>query len=627
LPVSPVKNSDGSYFEDFKTSNYYNPVAMMNHSQLNTKYNNLMADFTTQVKLPFGLTYDLNLAYLNLSTLVGEYLDSYFTSNYSGMYNNPDPGLSGHTQQTFGTNGQATRQSYTTTNKILETYFTWNRKFGYHSINAVLGYSYQGNVIGNGFSATTYNFPVNNIGYNNLAISNPYAYTTQINLGSDQYQDTRLISDFARVNYNFNDKYLIQGSIRRDGSSVFGANNRWGWFPSVGAAWRITQEGFMRNQQTFTDLKLRGSYGVTGNSSGFSALTAQSISGLVGTYYYNGSTLAAYGPTQAQNVNLRWEKTSTTDIGVDFAILNNRVTGSIDWYNKNTDGMIWSYGVDPILVPTGSIVANGGSMNNKGVELSLTAAVVKNSDFSWTSTLNLAHNTNRITNLKNPLFSGGDSVRAGDPEGGGQSGSTLELLKTGHPLGQFFSLQYAGKNSSGISQYVSGSGQGYTTAPTIGTDYHYLGDAQPRLLAGWANTFKYRNWDLNIFLRGTFGNKIFNATRADLFRPATAQYGNILVDAQNESIGDINSYKYSSRFIESGSYLRFDNATLGYNFKNVGPYIKRLRAYASVNNLFVITGYKGVDPEVNQGGIAPGIDYNNFYPKTRTFLAGVNVSF
>ncbi|HEX9509763.1 MAG TPA: TonB-dependent receptor [Puia sp.] len=628
LPVSPVKNANGTYFENFNTAGYYNPVAMMNHSQQNTKYNTLVGSFTTQVKLPFGLTYDLNLSYQSATSLQGRYLDSYFTANYNNMYDNPDPGLTYHTQQSFGSNGQATRSSYQSTSKLLETYFTWDRKFGSHTINAVLGYSWQNFIIGDGFQATTSNFPVDNIGYNNLALSNPYGlsgYT--IGLGADGvYQETRLISDFARVNYNYKDKYLLQGSVRRDGSSVFGANHQWGYFPSVGAAWRISQESFMNNQALFNELKIRGSYGVTGNSTGFNAYTAQSLSGSNGTFYYNGSNVGAYGTTQASNVNLQWEKTATTDIGLDFSILKGKLSGALDWYNKNTTGMIYPYKVDPILVQTGTITANGGSMNNKGIELSLAANLVKKADFSWTSSLNLSHNTNKITSLTNPLFTGGDSVLLADPEGGGQSGSTLQILKAGKPMGQFFSLQYAGKNASGVSQYVGGNGK-LTTNPSIGTDYHYLGSAQPKLLVGWANTFHYKAFDLNIFLRAVFGNKIFDATRADLFRPSTAATTNILVDAAGESPSDGNAYKYSSRFIESGSYLRFDNASLGYNFKYLGESIKSLRVYVSVNNLFVITGYKGVDPEVTQGGIAPGVDYNNFYPKTRQFLLGAKVSF
>jgi len=629
LPVSPITNADGSYFENFTKTGYYNPVAMMNNSTLNTKSNNLIASFTTQVKLPFGLTYDLNLSYQNSSTLQGVYFTKYFTSKYNSMYDNPDPAFSGHTQQTFGTNGQAGRSSYQNTAKVAENYLTWNKKFGDHSVNAVVGYSWQENVSGDGFQATTSNFPVDNISYLNFALSNPYATSAfRINFGADGiYQKTRLISDFGRLNYNYKEKYLVQGSIRRDGSSVFGANNYWGYFPAGAVAWRINQEDFMQTQRVFTDLKLRVSYGVTGNSSGFNAYSAQVISGgNLGNYNYNGVLTSALGATQAANPNLKWEKTATTNIGLDFGILKGRLTGSIDVYNKTTTGMIYAYSVDPILIPAGRIVANGGSINNKGIELILNATPVSGKDFSWTSSLNLAHNKNKITSLTNPLFAGGDSVRVGFPEGAGQSGSSLQLLKVGHPIGQYFTFEYAGKNSSGVSQYIDATGK-ITTTPVSGTDYHYLGDAQPKLLLGWSNNFRYKNFDLNIFLRGVFGNKIFNATRADLFRPATAQYTNILVDAGNESTADFNSYRYSSRFIESGSYLRFDNATLGYNFKSINRYIKTLRLYASVNNLFVITGFKGVDPEVNQGGIAPGIDYNNFYPKTRTFLFGANVSF
>jgi iron complex outermembrane receptor protein len=628
LPVSPIKNADGSYFENFNTQGYYNPLAMINNSEMNNKYNNLVGSFTTQVKLPFGFTYDLNLSYIGFTSTHGEFYNKYFTSNYNSMYDNPDPGLGYHTQQTFGANGQANRSAYQNTSKILETFLTWNRTFGLHTISAVTGYSWQNNKVGDGFQVTTSNFPVDNIGYTNLALSNPYAISGfQVGFGADGvYQENRLISNFARLNYGFNDKYLLQASLRRDGSSVFGANHQWGYFPSVGLGWRIIQENFMKKQSVFTDLKLRASYGVTGNASGFNAYTARFISGTQGTYYYNGSPIAASGPTQAANPDLQWEKTSTANIGVDFSILKGRLSGSVDVYNKKTTGMIYSYRVDPILVPAGTIVANGGSMSNKGIELSLNAAVIEKKNFSWNSSINFAHNKNEITSLSNPLFSGGDSILLGFPEGLGQSSHSLEILKQGKPLGQFFSLIYAGKDANGLSQYVGGDGK-LTTTPIIGTDYHYIGNSQPKLLMGWSNNFRYKNFDLNIFLRGVFGNKIFNATRADLFRPNTAQYTNILKEAANESVADYNAYLYSSRFVENGSYLRFDNATLAYNFKNLHPAIKNIRLYVTANNLFIITGYKGIDPEVNQGGIAPGIDYNNFYPKTRTFLLGANVSF
>ena len=628
LPVSPVKNDDGTYFENFQNTGYFNPVAMIDHAKDNTKYNNLVGSFNTQVKLPFGLQYDLNLSYQNNTSLHGESYDSYFTQyNSANFYNNPEPPAT-HGLLNFGTNGSALRNTYQTSRKVLETFLTWDKSFGDHSINAVVGYSWQGTVAGDGFQTSSTNFPVDNIGYNNFALSNPYSVASyRINFGPDgAYQETRLISDFARLNYNYQNKYLIQGSIRRDGSSVFGANNQWGYFPAVGAAWRIVQEGFMQKQAFFSDLKLRASYGVTGNSSGFSAYTAQFISGSRGTFYYNGVQTAALGPTQAANPDLRWEKTATANIGLDFSVLKGKLNGTIEVYDKETTGMIYSYRVNPVLVPVGSIVANGGDMSNKGIELSLSATPVQTTKFSWTTGINLAHNSNTIKSLTNPLFVGGDSVRTTQPEGGGQTGSTLQILKAGKPLGQFFSLEYAGKNEKGVSQYVGSDGN-LTVSPAIGADYKYVGSPQPKLLAGWTNTLRFGNVDLNVFFRGVFGNKIFNATRADLFRPSTAQFDNILVDVANESPADVNAYRYSSRFVESGSYVRLDNATLGYNFKNLGQYVRTARLYVSVNNAFVITKYKGIDPEINQGGIAPGIDSNNFYPKTRTILVGVNVSF
>jgi iron complex outermembrane receptor protein len=628
LPVSPIYNANGSYFENLSGTNYFNPLALINHAQDNTKYNTLIGNFSTQVKLPFGLTYDLSLSYQNNTSLHGEYYDSYYATNYNSatFYNNPDPPFT-HSVLNFGSNGSALRNTYQNTNKILETFFTWNKKINDHTINAVLGYSWQENVIGDGFQSSSTNFPVDNISYLNLALSNPYAVNGyRVNFGDPGiYYKTKLISDFARLNYNFREKYLLQASIRRDGGSVFGANNQWGYFPAAGVAWRIIEEDFMKGQNIFSDLKLRASYGVTGNASGFSAFTAQFISGSLGTYYNNGTQVGAYGPTQASNPDLKWEKTATSNIGLDFTLLHGLLNGTLEVYDKKTTGMIYSYDVDPILVPVGYIVANGGSMRNKGIELSLSATPVKNADFSWTTTLNLANNKNEITSLSNPLFPGGDSVRYTQPDGGGQTSSTLQIRKTGKPLGQFFTLDYAGKNTAGVSQYYNAS-KGLTLSPGIGADYVYAGSPQPKLLMGWTNTFKYKAFDLNVFVRGVFGNKIFNATRADLFRPADAQRTNILVDAADESPIDVNSFKYSTRFIESGTYIRLDNATLGYNLTKLGNYIKRIRIYASVNNAFVITKYSGIDPEINQGGISPGVDANNFYPKTRTMLLGVNVS-
>ncbi|HTI12074.1 MAG TPA: SusC/RagA family TonB-linked outer membrane protein, partial [Puia sp.] len=625
LPVSPVKNPDGSYFDDFIHTSYYNPVSLVHHGKENMKYNNVLGIFTAQLRLPFGLKYDLALSYQNYSTLYGAYYDSYYTQYYNNIRSTPDPPANPALITLTGSNGEAVRNTYQNTNKILETFFTWDRRYGGHALNAVLGYSFQETVNGQGFQATSTNFPVDNLGYNNLALSNPYAVSGfNVDFGQDNYQHERLIADFGRFNYSYKDRYLLQASIRRDGSSVFGVNHRWGYFPAAGLAWRISEEPFMKSSALFSDVKLRASYGITGNSLGFSPTAAQALYVNIGNYYYQGTPLIGIGPTQSANPDLRWEKTATANIGLDFSIGKGRLSGSLEVYNKRTTDLIWSYPVDPNLVPSGSITANVGTMNNKGIELSLTANPVHSRHFNWTSTLNLAHNDNEIVSLSNNRFRM-DSIQEVEPDGTGQSGIDLQVLLSGRPIGQFFTLKYAG-DSSGISQYIDAKGK-KTTLPAPGTtDYRLAGNAQPKLLIGWGHHFQYNNFDGSLLLRSVLGNKIFNATLANMDQPNSAQNVNIPLSIAGESPKNYNAGRYSTRYIENGSYCRLDYASLGYTFTKLGRDIHSLRLYLAANNLFVITGYKGIDPEVNQGGLAPGVDVNNFYPKTRTFLFGVNLS-
>jgi TonB-dependent starch-binding outer membrane protein SusC len=626
LPTSPVKNDDGTYYENFTKNGYFNPLAILENAESQQKSNNLIASLTLNAKLPWGLTYDMNLSYQNYNALYGEFYGSYlYNYNSTVFYNNPDP-PSTRSIVTFYPGGSALRSSYQSTNEVFENWITWNRNFEKHSINAVLGYSIQNDVNGDGFAASNANFPVNSVSYNNLALGN---YTTisdfTVYFGDDEaYSKTRMISNFGRLNYNYNEKYYLQASIRRDGSSVFGENNRWGYFPSVGVSWRAAEENFIKKMDIFYDLKFRASYGVTGNASGFNAYTAQYLSSAIGNYYYNGTTQVAYGPSKAANPDLKWEKTATYNIGADMSFLKGRASLTLDLYNKNTTDMIYWYGTETILVPTGSIIANGGSINNKGIEVTVSGTPVKTKDFFWKTSLNVSHNKNEITSLSNPYFATVDSVRYTQPDGVSQTGSTLQIRKVGHPIGEFFTLIYQGKDENGVSQYLAKDGS-LTTNPTT-DDYRYAGSPHPIFTYGWSNTFSYKNLDLSFFMRGVYGNKIFNATRADLFRPATAAYTNILEDAANESVDDYNVYKYSSRFIEDGSYLRLENLTLGYTINKPIKFVENIRIYGTVNNLFVITKYTGIDPEVNLGGVAPGIDSNNFYPKTRTILLGINVN-
>ena len=629
LPVSPVYNSDGTLFENFNIPGYYNPVGLIDNARDDNTTDIFVGSLTTEVKLPLGFTYNLHLSYQNSNYRGSQFYGSYYGKySPSQFYTNPDPGFGGSSLigTLFGVNGSAYRSAYQRDQKNLETYLNWSRKFGVHDINAVVGFSWINTHDNDGVNSSSTNFPSDFIGYNNLSLGNPYAIPSyRISLAGG-FEDKRLISDFARLNYNFDDRFLIQGSIRRDGSSVFGENYQWGYFPSIGGAWRISNEKFMKEQSVFSDLKLRASYGVTGNSEGIGAFNAKIVYGITGTYYNNGVQDNSYGPLQGANPDLRWERTATSNIGFDFAIFNNIVSGSVDVYEKLTKDMLFQYSVSPSLVPGGRIWANGGSISNKGVELMLTSTPVKTNDFSWTTSLNLAHNKNEITSLTNP-YSAGDSIAYVSPRGAGQTGATVQILKEGKPLGQFFSFIYEGKNSEGLSQFRKQDGT-LTTAPLNGKDYFYVGDAQPKLLAGWSNTFKYKRFDLNFFFRGVFGNKIFNVSRANLSYTPNAPTSNLSgYLTSDDKVTDASNSFFSNRYIESGSYIRLDNATLGYDVNTKLKGIKSLRVYVTAENLLTITDYSGIDPEINQGGVAPGVDSNNFYPKTQVFMFGLNVGF
>jgi iron complex outermembrane receptor protein len=629
-PLSPVYNADGTFFENLNTPGYFNPVAIIKNGKDDTKYASLQGNFTVEAKLPFGFTYNMNLAYQKGTSLHGEYYNSYFSKNYNTgqFYTNGDPG-GGRGLRNFYSNGLAYRSYYQNTSKTLESYLTWAKHIGLHNIKAVVGYSWQKNTSGDGLQTSQTNFISDYTTYYNLGLGN---YQTVngfvVDYGGTIYQETNFISDFARLNYDFNEKYLLQASIRRDGSSVFGKNNEWGYFPAVGVAWRISQEDFLRNSNTISDLKLRASYGETGNAFGLGAYSAQQLYNKTGTYYNNGVFASSFSPVQGNNPDLKWEVTSTKNLGVDYGILNGKISGSIDVYEKLTTGMIFGYAVSQTIDPSGYVIMNVGKLRNRGIEFSVNVNAVQTKDFSWNTSLNLASNKNVILNLKGPDKYGinADSSLYTQIDGPGTTGSYLQIFAVGGPLGQFYSFKYTGKSAAGKSLFLSGKGV-ETETPAIRTDYYPLGSPHPKLLFGWVNNFRYKNFDLNLFIRGVLGNKIFNATRADLSYVTTAGSTNLIVDAMDDAKVDAKNNNYSSRYVENGSYVRLDNATLGYRFKLNSQYVKQLRFYATVNNAFVITKYKGIDPEINQGGASLGVDYNSFYPKTRTILLGVSVGF
>lgn len=602
LPTRAVYNSDGSFYDDPTLVLGYNPLGLLETNTYKQKISLLLANAKAELQLPFDLKYNLNLAYQDRNTLGYEYLNS-------------------ASELAIGQNGVATRSQDEDTKKLFENYLsyehTWAAK---HNFKALVGYSYDETETGDGFGVSNENFVSDATSYHNLLLG-------QENLpkyAGFNDETLRIISFYSRLNYSYDGKYILQASLRRDGSNAFGANHRWGYFPAVSAAWRISDESFMKPITWIDDLKLRIGYGKTGNALGFDPYTSLILYGTTGTFYYNNNWIGAIGPTQNSNPDLRWEATATTNAGVDFSILHGRLSGSVDIYDKKTSDMIATIPVSTVTNLVNYMVANVGSMDNKGVEISLNGTPVKGKDFTWESYGNISFNKNKITSLGTNI----SKIYAGDPEGPGQSGTTVSIIQAGYPLGEFYTLKYIGM-TNGVSTYLGANGQP-TTTPTS-ADRTYAGDAQPRYTYGWGNTLTYKKFSLNFFFRGQGGNKIMDASMADFNTPYSASTHNVPLMTLSEPVTDVNANLYSTRYLESGAFIRLSNATLSYRFKVPGNYVHAIRLYVTGTNLFIITKYKGVDPELNlslnnqASGQFIGVDMNNYYPKTRTFLGGIQV--
>ncbi len=605
LPTRTIYNTDGSLYNDPTLLLGYNPVGLITNDSYKQKINLLLANARAELQLPFGLVYNLNIAYQDRNVDNNTYYNA-------------------ASELAQNLNGKAIRSTYEDNKKLLENYLTyahnWNDK---HDFKALLGYSYDETTTGNGFQSTNQNFVSDATGSNNLALGTPQA-GYRVDYGGVNVETLRLISFYSRLNYSYLGRYIFQASVRRDGSNAFGVNNRWGYFPAASAAWRVIDESFMKTQTVFDDLKVRVGYGKTGNSLGFSSYTPLTLYGTTGSFYANGSYIGAIGPTQNPNPNLKWETTSTINAGIDFSFLKGRLGGSVDIYNKKTTDMISTIPVSTVTNYLNYLVANVGSMTNKGVEIALNGTPVKSKGFNWSSYGNIAFNKNRITSLGANL----SKIYAGTPEGPGQSGTSVSIIEAGYPLGEFYTLQYIGR-TNGVSTYLGADGK-----PTItpsSNDRIYSGNAQPKYTFGFGNDFSYKKFSLNVFFRGQGGNKIMNASLASFNQPTQVTAHGVPVLTLSEPGNDVNANLYSTRYLESGAFIRLSNATLSYRFKTPGNYVHSLRFYVTGTNLLLITKYKGVDPELNlnlnnqSSGQFIGVDSNNFYPRTRSMLAGIQV--
>ena len=528
-------------------------------------------------------------------------------------------------------NGRATRNTYFGHEHIFETYGNYDTTFNdIHKLSLMAGYSWEEKMSNDGFGLTVHDFYDDALKWNQLTYASTIDGIPAVESGTKE--TIRNISFYGRASYSYNSKYMIQATIRRDGSSVFGKNNRWGTFPSVSLAWNITEEEFMQNQNLFDNLKLRLGYGVSGNALGFGAYTAIETYGASGFFDYNGKQWRTLAATKNANPDLKWETTGMFNVGLDYGLFNGRLSGSIEFYHKKTNDLIWNYPVSTNYYPFGEIAANVGEITNKGIEISINAIPVQTKDFTWNTTLTLSHNKNTVDRLSNDKFEVGVFTQ-GDPMVAGVSseGYTQRIIE-GQPLGTFFTYEFAGFNDENKATYYvrdedTGERTGETTTDPSYKDRTITGCAQPKLNFGWNNTFNYKNWNATVFFTGVLGNDIYNGTRANYMSPEMLSGGKNVLKEFLENPTTSASLP-SDRFIENGSYLRLATLSLGYTFKNFNGWLQNLQLYVTCNNLFTITGYKGLDPEVNMGGTDPGIDYRwSAYPHTRTTMVGLKINF
>ncbi|MFW5478431.1 MAG: SusC/RagA family TonB-linked outer membrane protein, partial [Segatella copri] len=613
-PTNAIKNADGIWTVGSGSKNY-NPLALMEENKSETVWKRNQFVGKTALELWKGFVWSVNYSWSN------------YQSTYSA-YNTRNSQLEGIGNK----NGQATRNTYFGREQTFETYLNYDFKVGKSKWGLMGGYSWEEKKNNDGFGLSVEGYYNDDLGWYNMS----YAQTilgVQNSVQSGYLEKVRNISFYGRVNYSFDSRYMLQATIRRDGSSVFGKNNRWGTFPSVSAAWNITEEKFMQNQHIFDNLKLRAGYGISGNAMGFDVYSSYNTYGASGTFVYDGKTYRTYGATKNANPDLKWESTGMLNIGLDFAFLKGRLNGTVEVYHKKTKDLIWSYPVSTTQYIYGWMDANVGEMTNKGIEFTLNAVPVRTKNFMWSTTLNLSHNKNTVDKMQNETFHT-TNLTQGDPMVAGVSadGWTQRIME-GEPIGTFYTYQYAGIVNGRSEYYVldeNGNRTGETTNNPSLKDRSITGCAQPKLNAGWNNTLTYKNWSLNAFITGVFGNDVYNSARAHYTAAQMFSDGkNVLKEFLSNPVGDASSSLPSDRYIEKGSYVRLQTLSLSYTFRNCfNDWIQDLTLYGTANNLFTITNYKGLDPEVNMGGIDPGIDYRwSRYPHTRTFMVGVKINF
>lgn len=618
-PTLPITVSDAAtgrdaYYEvGAGSQSVRNPVALAQQVQDQGTSTRLLGNISGELDLLSNLTFRVNLG----------------ADRINGTRNTYIPNASPAGAQFKGLARLTDRDNTSTT---LQTVLTFHPLFSTDQDFEVLGgYEYSDHTYST-FGAETHSFLTDAFGFNSLASGNvvlpPFSYA----------EKSRLVSFFSKATYGFKQRYFLTGVMRRDGSSSFGTGNKWAVFPAISGSWRISEEGFMRGRGPFSELKLRAGWGKQGNPGvpPYASLILLSADNDA-RYVFGERVVTGVRPVRNPNPNLKWEETAQTNVAVDYGFLNNRYTGSLEYYVKNTSDLLLSVAV-PQPAVVGDRLENVGKTRNKGIEASLDAQLFNRPSSNWMAGLVFSHDNTTAVDLGGRNF-----IISGNISGQGQSNAPSQRIIPGEALGTFYGPQFVGVNDKGqqlFNKYtVTRDAQGretsrvvtgQTTAPG-GDDKTILGNANPTFTLGLRSQGNIGKFDMSFLVNTVHGNKVFNNTALVYSTKGNVlQNKNFLADALSDPIGLKEPAIFSSRWIEDGSFTRLQNVTIGYtlDMPYLGGAARNTRVYVSGDNLLLITGYSGYDPEVHtDAGLASrGIDYLH-YPRPRTITGGVRVSF
>lgn len=525
-----------------------------------------------------------------------------------------------------GHDGEASRSYSKERQYVLEWLTNYTGTFGKHNVKGMAGYSYQYSQY-EGLNNENKDFPNDGLTYNNMGTGEYAKEEGKVLMGSYK-NDAKLIAFFGRVSYDFDGKYMFTASLRHEGSSKFGVDNKWGNFPAVSAGWRISQESFMKDVKWINDLKLRADYGVTGNQDFGSYNSLNTMTGF-GYYFYNGKYFQVWGPSKNVNPDLKWEKGKNWNIGIDFSLFNNRVYGSFNYFNRKQQDLLGNYKVSVPPYLFDETFVNVGTMKNTGFEFDINVKAVTTKDFSYDFNVVGATMSNKFVDFSNSQYVGQDYydvAGTSDP----YPYYNLQRIQKGKSIGNFYMWKYAGHTTDGEWLVYDKDGDIIRASQASDADRQKVGNGMPKFTMSTSQNFRYRNFDLSLFFRGAFGYDIFNihdfyyGTRNFTGNRSHKAYGkNFQISATANPVA-------CDYFLEKGDYLKLDMVTLGYTFNPKScRFLDRVRLYGTMKNVFTLTKFSGVDPSTYQvNGLTPGAQGSRtYFPSTRQFIVGLQVDF